>query len=114
MRATVVKYDVMHTLIFVIPEENILSRGILNTQSRLVNVIAKQTFFRQKHQLPSVAKYDELLHERVRKRQEIWNEFYATDVVIIRNCTKLNKYLRKVITRLAVHVTIKLFSWVMF
>jgi hypothetical protein len=39
---------------------------------------------------------------RKKKREEIWQDFYATDAMLNRNWTKAKQELRHVVTRLAV------------
>jgi hypothetical protein len=77
------------------------------TRSRLVYELAKETFLVEELRinllLPSSESATKLLEERKKKREEIWQDFYATDAMLNRNWTKANQQLRHVVTRLAVH-----------
>jgi hypothetical protein len=75
------------------------------TRSRLLYELAKETFLveglRINLLLPSPESATKLLEERKKKREEIWQDFYATDTMLNRNWTKANQELRHVVTRLA-------------
>ena len=73
------------------------------TPSRLVYVLARESFciedIRSLHQLP----YQELLRDLQEKKNEIWADFYCTDAMIEREWTRSGYELRHVMTRFAVH-----------
>lgn len=78
-----------------------------NMPSRLVYKFARETFLiedlRIARMLPSSKQADELLAERRRKRDEIWEDFFSTDTMVDRNWTGPNQELRSELTRLAMH-----------
>ena len=77
------------------------------TLSRLVYVMSRESFFveeiRHQRLLPFTAEYAEFLLELQEKRNEIWEEFYATTAMIDREWEKGGYELRHVVTRYAVH-----------
>ncbi|KAJ4436809.1 hypothetical protein ANN_16941 [Periplaneta americana] len=78
-----------------------------HTLSRLVYVLAQETFLieelRTKLDLPSTSNWKKALDERIRKREDIWEDFYITEVMINRTWTDTNQKLRHFVTSLAVH-----------
>ncbi|KAJ4437616.1 hypothetical protein ANN_17761 [Periplaneta americana] len=78
-----------------------------HTLSRLVYVLAQETFlieeFRTKLDLPSTSNLKKALDERIRKREDIWEDFYITEAMINRTWTDTNQKLRHFVTSLAVH-----------
>lgn len=77
------------------------------TASRLVYELASECFLievlRSRLLLPSTAASDQLLRQRIEKRESIWPEFYATDAMLDKEWTHANFELRHLVTRLAVH-----------
>lgn len=78
-----------------------------HTLSRLVYVLAHETFLieelRTKLDLPSTSNWKKALDERIRKREDIWEDFYTTEAMINRTWTDTNQKLRHFVTSLAVH-----------
>ncbi|KAJ4438749.1 hypothetical protein ANN_14700 [Periplaneta americana] len=74
---------------------------------RLVYVLAQETFLieelRTKLDLPSTSNWKKALDERIRKREDIWEDFYITEAMINRTWTDTNQKLRHSVTSLAVH-----------
>ncbi|PSN42465.1 hypothetical protein C0J52_21049 [Blattella germanica] len=77
----------------------------LTAPSRLVNELAKETFFVEdlRLALPCTIAFDTYIAERTKKRREIGAEFYATDAMLYRYRTKENHALSHVTTRAAIH-----------
>ena len=77
------------------------------TLSRLVYVLAREPFLleelRTKCNLPYTPNWKKALDERIRKREDIWEEFYTTEAMINRAWTDTNQELRHFVTSLATH-----------
>jgi hypothetical protein len=76
-----------------------------STQNRLIHELAKELFLLQqlrveKH-LPPTTSYNDILAERIGKREEIATEFYGSEVTISRWMNVEQQ--RQVVTRYAVH-----------
>ena len=77
------------------------------TPSRLTYELAQEPFFieelRWRLQLPSTKAEAEFIRSRWKKRDEITQEFYATDAMLDRSWMQPNSNMRSALTRLAVH-----------
>ncbi|KAJ4427329.1 hypothetical protein ANN_24949 [Periplaneta americana] len=78
-----------------------------NDDEFIRSVLAHETFLieelRTKLDLPSTSNWKKALDERIRKREDIWEDFYTTEAMINRTWTDTNQKLRHFVTSLAVH-----------
>lgn len=75
------------------------------TATRLVYIIARVPFLVEelRQNMPYTEAYGALLKELQDKREEVWEDFYATDVMTTTEWRRADYELRHVTTRLAVH-----------
>lgn len=75
------------------------------TKSRLAYELAREPFFIEdlRMRLPSTDNSKKLLHEREKKRRDIWLDFYTTEAMTNRSWTDANQDLRHLVNSIAVH-----------
>ena len=75
------------------------------TPTRLVYIIARVPFLIEelRQNMPYTEAYGALLKELQEKREDVWEDFYTTDVMTTTEWRRADYELRHVITRMAVH-----------
>lgn len=76
-----------------------------NAPSRLAYELSGEMFFLEEIRLhhPYTVNSQHVIEERRKKKEMIWEDFYATDAMLYRDWTQPNRELRHLTTRLATH-----------